>query len=49
MKKNLLDQNDSNDTGPFNFANNNELVGELNPENISVLNHEMTFTDRQEF
>jgi len=48
MKKNLSDQNDSNDSGPFNFANNNEQVGELNPENISVLNHEMTFTDSQE-
>ena len=47
MKKDSPAQNDSSDYGPFILAFNIEQVGELNPENISVLNHERTFTDSQ--
>ena len=35
-------------TNKFNYVDNNVQIDQLNPENNSVLNHEMTFTDSQE-
>ena len=46
-QKNLSEQNDSN-AQQFNVVINFEHDDEMNPENISVLNHEMTFIGIEE-